>query len=309
MSEAEQRPAFIGVDWGTSSFRAWLFGEEGGVLDVFQGPFGIRQITDQSFEKTLRTAIGSWLVANEDIAVIMCGMIGSAQGWYEAGYLSGQIGVDELSSGMVKVPDTQLNVMIVPGIRGVSVAGLNDVVRGEETLLAGWLQQPTDSEAVFCLPGTHSKWIVAREGQVNQLTTFMTGELFELMRTRSILAPLIDSQAVADSKSDIFSKGLTLAQSPAGLLHQMFAIRAGALTGQFAKSDVLTLLSGVLVGAECLAVKSLVQNRSVTLMSSGDLKQTYQNAFEHFGFVFNVADSEQAAQKGLFSIFNHIQQG
>ena len=236
-------------------------------------------------------------------------MIGSAQGWYEAGYLSGQIGVDELSSGMVKVPDTQLNVMIVPGIRGVSVAGLNDVVRGEETLLAGWLQQQTDCEAVFCLPGTHSKWIVAREGQVNQLTTFMTGELFELMRTRSILAPLIDSQAVADSKSDIFSKGLTLAQSPAGLLHQMFAIRAGALTGQFAKSDVLTLLSGVLVGAECLAVKSLVQNRSVTLMSSGDLKQTYQNAFEHFGFVFSVADSEQAAQKGLFSIFNHIQQG
>ena len=278
-------------------------------MDLVQGPFGIRQITDQLFEKTLRTAIGSWLVANEDIAVIMCGMIGSAQGWYEAGYLSGQIGVDELSSGMVKVPDTQLNVMIVPGIRGVSVAGLNDVVRGEETLLAGWLQQPTDSEAVFCLPGTHSKWIVAREGQVNQLTTFMTGELFELMRTRSILAPLIDSQAVADSKSDIFCKGLTLAQSPAGLLHQMFAIRAGALTGQFAKSDVLTLLSGVLVGAECLAVKSLVQNRSVTLMSSGDLKQTYQNAFEHFGFVFSVADSEQAAQKGLFSIFNHIQQG
>ena len=234
-------------------------------------------------------------------------MIGSAQGWYEAGYLSGQIGVDELSSGMVKVPDTQLNVMIVPGIRGVSVAGLNDVVRGEETLLAGWLQQQTDCEAVFCLPGTHSKWIVAREGQVNQLTTFMTGELFELMRTRSILAPLIDSQAVADSKSDIFYEGLTLAQSAAGLLHQMFAIRAGALTGQFAKSDILTLLSGVLVGAECLAAKSLVQNRSVTLMSSGDLKQTYQNAFEHFGFVFNVADSEQAAQKGLFSIFNQIQ--
>ena len=44
-------------------------------------------------------------------------------------------------------------------------------------------------------------------------------------------------------------------------------------------------------------------------MSSGDLKQIYQNAFEHFGFVFNVADSEQAAQKGLFSIFNQIQQG
>ena len=309
MSEAEQRPAFIGVDWGTSSFRAWLFDDKGGVLDFVQGPFGIRQITDQSFEKTLRTAIGSWLEAHEDIAVIMCGMIGSAQGWYEAGYLSGQIGVDELSSGMVKVPDTQLNVMIVPGIRGVSVAGLNDVVRGEETLLAGWLQQQTDCEAVFCLPGTHSKWIVAREGQVNQLTTFMTGELFELMRTRSILAPLIDSQAVADSKSDIFCKGLTLAKSAAGLLHQMFAIRAGALTGQFAKSDILTLLSGVLVGAECLAAKSLVQNRSVTLMSSGDLKQTYQNAFEHFGFVFNVADSEQAAQKGLFSIFNQIQQG
>ena len=150
MPEAEHRPAFIGVDWGTSSFRAWLFDDKGGVLDLVQGPFGIRQITDQSFEKTLRTAIGSWLEAHEDIAVIMCGMIGSAQGWYEAGYLSGQIGVDELSSGMVKVPDTQLNVMIVPGIRGVSVAGLNDVLRGEETLLAGWLQQPRNNELITC---------------------------------------------------------------------------------------------------------------------------------------------------------------
>ena len=86
------------------------------VLDLVQGPFGIRQITDQLFEKTLRTVIGSWLLAHENIAVIMCGMIGSAQGWYEAGYLSGQIGVDELSSGMVKVPET-INVMIVPNKR------------------------------------------------------------------------------------------------------------------------------------------------------------------------------------------------
>ena len=56
MSEAEQRPAFIGVDWGTSSFRAWLFDHKGNVLDLVQGPFGIKQITGQAFEKTLQTA-------------------------------------------------------------------------------------------------------------------------------------------------------------------------------------------------------------------------------------------------------------
>ena len=70
MSEAEQRPAFIGVDWGTSSFRAWLFDDKGGVLDLVQGPFGIRQITERSFEKTLRMAIGSWLVEHEDLSLI-----------------------------------------------------------------------------------------------------------------------------------------------------------------------------------------------------------------------------------------------
>ncbi len=309
MSEAEQTPAFIGVDWGTSSFRAWLFDPRGYVLDSVQGPFGITQITEQAFEKTLHMAIGSWLSEHKDIAVIMCGMIGSAQGWYEARYLSGQIGVNELSLGTVRVPDTHLNAMIVPGIKGVSFDGHNDVLRGEETLLAGWLQKSKDSEAVFCLPGTHSKWVVVRRGQIVLLTTFMTGELFELMRMRSILAPLIDNEAVADSNSHIFCVGLTLAKSPAGLLHQIFAIRAGILTGQFAKSDALTLLSGLLVGAECLAVKSLLQNRSVTLLSSGVLKRTYQNAFEHFGIAFTVADSEQSAQKGLFSIFNHIQKG
>ncbi len=309
MLEAEKTSAFIGVDWGTSSFRAWLFDRKGRVLDTVQGPFGITQIKEQAFEKTLQIEIGGWLSEHRGIAVIMCGMIGSAQGWYEAGYLSGQIGVNELSAGTVRVPDTNLNAMIIPGVRGVSVDGHHDIVRGEETLLAGWLQKQKDGEAVFCLPGTHSKWVVVRKGQIDQLTTFMTGELFELMQTRSILAPLIENKAVSDTNSDIFCAGLKLAQGPAGVLHQMFAIRAGILTGQFAKSDALTLLSGLLIGAECVAVKSLVKNKSVTLMSSGALMRAYQNAFEHFGMVFNVADSEQSAQTGLFSIFNHIQKG
>lgn len=304
--KSQQKPAFIGVDWGSTSFRAWLFDQECSILGSVYGAFGITQIIDQAFEQTLKTALGSWLLDDKEIAVLMCGMIGSAQGWHEAGYLSGQIGVDELAAGTVKVPDTHLNAMIVPGIKGVSVDGHNDVVRGEETLLAGWLQKQRDGNIMFCLPGTHSKWMVIRDGEINKITTFMTGELFELMRTHSILAPFIDSKAIADSDSDIFYQGLKLAESPSGLMHQMFTIRAGILTGQFAKTDALTLLSGLLVGAECVVVKSFVANRTVTLMSSGVLKCTYQNAFNYFGIAYNIADSEQAAQTGLCSLFNHL---
>ena len=84
----------------------------------------------------------------------------------------------------------------------------------------------------------------------------MTGELFELMRTRSILAPLIDSQAVADSKSDIFFEGLTLAQSPWPAASDV-CNPCRCFDRSICQVRCTYLLSGVLIGAECLAVKSL----------------------------------------------------
>ena len=309
MSMSTEKPAFIGVDWGTSSFRAWLFGSSGEVLESTHGPWGISQIDGASFRQTLLEAVGRWLADHAGLPIVMCGMIGSAQGWHEAGYLTGTVGVDELAAGAVNVPDPELALYIIPGIKGVSADGHNDVMRGEETLLAGGLGNIKADQTFFCLPGTHSKWIFGEKGRIERLTTFMTGELFHLMKAHSILAPLIDADSEVDLNSPAFADGLALAQSPSGLLHHLFAIRAGVLTGRFAHSDVLTLLSAVLVGHECKTMNLACQadDRSpVILMSSGALSAVYQQAFGLLGIPYQTVDSKIAAQAGLFAIFQRL---
>lgn len=309
MSALNHKGVCIGVDWGTSSFRAWLFDSAGGVLDSVQGPWGITQIADKSFKQILMTSVAGWLSAHAGIPIVMCGMIGSAQGWHEAGYLTGTVGIDELAAGVVRVPDTDINLYIIPGVQGLSADGHSDVMRGEETLLAGGLRDTDEGLSLFCLPGTHSKWIAGQKGRIDRLTTFMTGELFHLMRVNSVLSPLIDEDAVVDLDGDGFADGLKLATSSSGLSHQLFAIRAGVLTGRFMRSDVLTLLSAVLVGNECMSVKTAFEKDGlppVNLMSSGVIKATYQKMFRMLEIPYRTADSEAAARAGLFAVFRRL---
>ena len=310
MPVANKEPVCIGVDWGTSSFRAWLFDKSGSILDSVQGPWGITQVADKPFKQTLMEAVGGWLaISAADLPVIMCGMIGSAQGWQEARYLSGRIGLDELASGVVSLDDPDINIAIIPGIQGVSADGHNDVMRGEETLLAGKLTSSENKQMLFCLPGTHSKWVLTDQNRIDRLTTFMTGELFQLMRKNSILSPLIDKGINVEVESDGFAQGLALAESPSGVLHQLFAIRAGVLTGRFKRADVPSLLSALLIGSECLAArKSFGQDAFplITLMSSGDIASAYRTAFMQMKFQHIIVDSEQSAQAGLFAVFQRL---
>lgn len=309
MPVANKEPVCIGVDWGTSSFRAWLFDKSGSILDSVQGPWGITQVADRPFKQTLMEAVGGWLALSADLPVIMCGMIGSAQGWQEARYLSGRIGLDELASGVVSLDDPDINIAIIPGIQGVSADGHNDVMRGEETLLAGKLTSSESRQMLFCLPGTHSKWVLTDQNRIDRLTTFMTGELFQLMRKNSILSPLIDKRTKVEVESDGFAQGLALAESSSGVLHQLFAIRAGVLTGRFERADVLSLLSALLIGSECLAArKSFDQDAFplITLMSSGEIASAYQTAFMKLKFQHIFVNSEQSAQAGLFAIFQRL---
>ena len=79
--------ALIGVDWGTSNFRAFLLDSSGKILDRRAGPHGIMTVEDQKFGDVLSAQIGNWL-ADEKLPVLMSGMIGSRQGWVEAPYVA-----------------------------------------------------------------------------------------------------------------------------------------------------------------------------------------------------------------------------
>ena len=75
----------IGVDWGTSSFRAYRM-RDGQVVDKLSAVSGLMTIEARKFAETLRKAVLPWLNAGER-QVLLSGMVGSRQGWVEAPYL------------------------------------------------------------------------------------------------------------------------------------------------------------------------------------------------------------------------------
>jgi 2-dehydro-3-deoxygalactonokinase len=85
-------------------------------------------------------------------------------------------------SGATK--DPRLRVSILPGLKQ---AVPPDVMRGEETQIAGFLAAAPGFDGVLCLPGTHAKWVQISAEEVVSFRTFMTGELFDLLSTQSVL--------------------------------------------------------------------------------------------------------------------------
>jgi len=100
MNSAASRPAIIGVDWGTSSFRAFLIGAEGDVLDRISSSNGIMQVSGQDFEAVLDRLIGPWM-AGTTLPIVASGMITSRNGWIETPYADLPLGARDLAQSVV----------------------------------------------------------------------------------------------------------------------------------------------------------------------------------------------------------------
>ena len=90
--------SMIGVDWGTTSFRAFRVAPDGGIRDRRTALRGLVNVPDNRFADTLREEIGPWLAAGED-HVLLSGMIGSRQGWQETPYLPCPAGAPDVAAG------------------------------------------------------------------------------------------------------------------------------------------------------------------------------------------------------------------
>jgi 2-dehydro-3-deoxygalactonokinase len=136
-------------------------------------------------------------------------------------------------------------------------------MRGEETQVVGALQRDAAWSQAACLlmPGTHSKWVQVRGGRIESLATYMTGELFGLLRTHSILGRLMPADAAPSddaAPSPGFLRGVEQARHGQGeLLHTLFSARTLALTQQLPREQIADYLSGLLIGSELAAALAL----------------------------------------------------
>jgi 2-dehydro-3-deoxygalactonokinase len=287
----------IGVDWGTTSFRAFRMTESGTIRDRRSGQRGILNIKDARYADALREEIGPWLAGGEK-HVLLAGMIGSRQGWREAPYLPCPAGPAELAEGLTKIGFDWAQVKIVPGLSARDEAGVPEVMRGEETQIAGALSE-IGEDGVACLPGTHSKWARVQAGRITGFSTYMTGEAFAVLRGHTILG-----RTMRDGPADFgaFEKGLARSAQPGGLLHHLFGVRALVLTGELTDSASASYLSGIVIGHEISV--AMPPGAEVHLIGAPDLCALYARAIGAAGGRPVVQDGEAAA-RGLFLIGAH----
>ncbi|MDQ1900995.1 2-dehydro-3-deoxygalactonokinase [Paracoccus sp. WLY502] len=283
--------ALIGIDWGTTSFRAWRMGQGGEVLETVSDGPGILAAgaLPGGFRQVLTDSIGGWLGT---APIIASGMITSRNGWVETPYLPLPLDTATLT-GSLTLHD---GIHFVAGAVSDPDGPAPDVMRGEETEIIGHLAGG-GGDGLFVLPGTHSKWAMARGGKLTAFRTVMTGEVFGALRDHTILGRLIQP---GPGSEKAFRRGVEAGRQGGALLGRIFSARTLALMDRLASDQIADYLSGLLIGDE-VAQGARDAGGPVTIIGRGDLAARYQAAFEVLGMAAQIAPPGMA-QRGLWEI-------
>lgn len=288
---------FIGIDWGTSSFRAWLFAKDGRVLQEQRSSHGgMRDVPVGGFPATLRQNLADF---PKDLPILMCGMVGARQGWIEAPYVEAPCDLRVVCQHSVTVPHASLNARILPGI--AQRIDPPDVMRGEETQLLGLLHDRPGYTGVVCMPGTHAKWVRLENGHVNGFTTVMTGELYAILAEHSLLKhSLKGAKPSGNPASPAFLSGVRRGlAAPEQLSAALFSVRAGDLLHGVEGQAAADTLSGLLIGGEIAGQ----QVKALDLVASGPLADLYAAAFTVAEIAFTTVDADSLGREGLLYAF------
>lgn len=314
--------AFLSCDWGTSSFRLRLVQTNGlfimaeevnsnGIAKVFKKwtaekkPESERLFFYQSYLheqiKKLEKKAGYSL---HELPLLVSGMASSSIGMIALPYKELPFKTDgsDLNISVIKPSNHFLNTLIL--ISGAATS--DDVMRGEETLLVGCDAEA--KESVYIFPGTHSKHIQVRDGEAQQFKTYMTGEFFELLSTKSILCNSVEKDKTSDTAfaSPHFEKGI-LEGRASNLLSSAFHVRTADLFKKHTRSENSEYLSGLVIGAE---LNELAQKPppALFLVSGEKLEKKYEWGLTVLGLHknLNVKSADLTLVKGQLRIYEAI---
>ncbi|MBB3944934.1 2-dehydro-3-deoxygalactonokinase [Rhizobium skierniewicense] len=301
--------AFVAVDWGTSSFRLWLMSKSGEILGERRSGEGMTTAMRTGFPDVLASHLSA-LSAPSDLPVVVCGMAGARQGWVEAGYVDVPADLADVLKGAVRVPGEAADIRILPGLAQRS-QDTPDVMRGEETQLLGALSADyATGEQLVCMPGTHSKWVSVSNLKVTGFSTYMTGELFDVISKHSILSHAVEGAETVAGDLPAFQGAVAESyENPQMATNRLFTVRSGQLLHGLSATDAKAKLSGTMIGLEIAGARSSGRNDAkVILVASGALGELYKAAFAALSIDFVTIDADDAVRRGLVAAANAIWQ-
>lgn len=286
---------WVAADWGTSHLRLWLMDANDQPIHRIDADCGMSGLDRDAFEPALLRLLTPYLT-EASLTVICCGMAGSRQGWIEAPYAAAPCAPPTaVTAAVAPVRDPRLKVFVLPGVKQDQPA---DVMRGEETQIAGVLQTKPGFDGVICLPGTHSKWARVSDGAIRDFRTCMTGELFALLSQHSVLHHSLASDGWDDQA---FAHGLE-AGGEDWPLH-LFSIRADALLHDADPVQARARLSGLLIGSELAAARPHWQDRAIVIVGEDGLARAYATALRRLGATPECLNAETVTLAGLTAAY------
>jgi len=290
----------IGLDWGSSSCRAYLYAADGSVISTREASCGVASLhggpaATEPYEEAFLALCGPWLAEQPGLPVLACGMVGSERGWVHVPHRRVPASIDGFGPAACVRTRDGVDIHVLPGL--TDGGGPGGVMRGEETQLAGL--SVADGEAVV-LPGTHSKWVRLSGRTVTGFTTYMTGELYALVTAHSILAGSIDP---ADGVAwDAFERGVRCATEQPCPLVSLFSARTRWLADDLRGDEVADYTSGLLIGTELAdAVTRGGAEPAAGLVVAGEqaLAERYRRTAEILGWTA-VRTVTGASARGLW---------
>lgn len=269
-------PDFVSVDWGTTSFRAYLV-VNGETVAEHSGPHGILGIAAGGHAAALRAALGHLPAGAASLPIVMSGMIGSRQGWVEAPYVRSPASLSDLAARLTRWSEPGLGpICLIPGVMSDPPGGMPDVMRGEETQVFGAAALMTRAGGTFIMPGTHSKCIMLADGALRSFRSFMTGEIFAALKGHTILGRLMTEGAPTGQGFESGVHAAATVSSAGDLMNAVFGARTLGLFERLPGHELADYLSGLLIGAELCA--SLPEGAEAIVVGSGALSERYCRA-------------------------------
>ncbi|RYU78067.1 2-dehydro-3-deoxygalactonokinase [Hymenobacter persicinus] len=317
---------FLSCDWGTSSFRLKLVelpglrvlaqaeSDEGNAATFAAWqqsgqPAGQRVAFYQGIlTKHLRTLEQQQGTSLHDVPLVVSGMASSTIGMRELPYKPLPFATDgsDLTTQLF-APSAAFPYSLLL-ISGVKTA--DDVMRGEEVQLVGCHFATSDQEQLFLHPGTHCKHVRVRGGQAVALETYMTGEFFALLSSKSILAASVKAggELSTGAHRQAFERGVR-DSTQANLLHNAFRVRTNDLFDKLSKPANSYYLSGILIGAE-LSTFPADYAGHIVVAGEPHLLEHYAAALELLGISARAASvtlkgAEEVTLRGQAAVLAH----
>ncbi|QNL50923.1 2-dehydro-3-deoxygalactonokinase [Olivibacter sp. SDN3] len=315
---------FISCDWGTTNFRLRVIGTEDlEVLGEEASDWGIQRINIQ-WKKTSKSeknrekffcdvlikhldALSKKLkLALYDVPILVSGMASANIGFKPIDYkplpfnMNGSnLLIDHFSYG-------QLKGLVISG-----VCTDTDVIRGEETQLMGAFDTLTNRDGFHCfiIPGTHSKHIFVEQQEAISFKTYLTGEFFELLSTKSILQHSLKTAETFKhlSHQSSFQKGVKHGLHR-NFLHEVFQVRTADIFQKHTKEENYFYLSGLVIGTELKDLLQVQPSCQYHLVTSSALAPYYGLALQELNITYTLHHSEKALIKGHYQMYQQYYQ-